>query len=229
MHLDSPPHTHTIFSSFGGWSCKAWIFLTSKNRTIVIQGFRGVFVSLVNWEPAFPEFPAGLWARGTCTRFEKQPLTAAGATLTFMIERSTGPTGPPLSSLPFPNPCPALLTTASLTRQLCPKHTFRPWLWTYRNKTEAESPDSSALLGYHLTHSKVDCSVMSNSLPPQGLYSPWNSPGQNTGVGAYPFFRGSSQPRNRNQALLHYRWILYQLSHQGSPIHSKAYIFKCSV
>ena len=27
------------------------------------------------------------------------------------------------------------------------------------------------------------CSVMSNSLQPHGLYSPWNSPGQNTGVG----------------------------------------------
>ena len=25
-------------------------------------------------------------------------------------------------------------------------------------------------------------SVMSNSLQPQGLYSPWNSPGQNAGV-----------------------------------------------
>ena len=25
------------------------------------------------------------------------------------------------------------------------------------------------------------CSVMSNSLPPHGLYSPWNTQGQNTG------------------------------------------------
>ena len=133
-----------------------------------------------------------------------------------MIERSTGPTGPPLSSLPFPNPCPALLTTASLTRQLCPKHTFRPWLWTYRNKTETESPDSSALLGYHLTHSKVDCSVMSNSLPPQGLYSPWSSPGQNTGVGAYPFFRGSSQPRNQTR-VSHIAGVFFTTMPSGKP------------
>ena len=28
------------------------------------------------------------------------------------------------------------------------------------------------------------CSVMSNSLQPHGLYGPWNSPGQNTGVGS---------------------------------------------
>ena len=40
-------------------------------------------------------------------------------------------------------------------------------------------------------------SVLSNSLWPDGLYSPWNSPGQNTG--AYPFSRGSSRPRDQTQ------------------------------
>ena len=39
-------------------------------------------------------------------------------------------------------------------------------------------------------------SVMSNSLRPLGWYSPWNTPGQNTGVGTVPFSRGSSQPRD---------------------------------
>ena len=43
------------------------------------------------------------------------------------------------------------------------------------------------------------CSIMSNSLWPHGLYSPWNSPGQNTGVGSIPFARGSSQPRDQTQ------------------------------
>ena len=38
-------------------------------------------------------------------------------------------------------------------------------------------------------------SVVSDSLQPHGLYTPWNSPGQNTGE-AFPFSRGSSQPRN---------------------------------
>ena len=42
-------------------------------------------------------------------------------------------------------------------------------------------------------------SVMSNSLQPYGLYSLWNSLGQNTGVGTYPFSRGSSQPRDQTQ------------------------------
>ena len=38
---------------------------------------------------------------------------------------------------------------------------------------------------------------------------------------AYPFSRGSSQPRNRNQGLLHCRRILYQLSYEGSPVPGK--------
>ena len=44
--------------------------------------------------------------------------------------------------------------------------------------------------------------VESNSLRPRGLYSPWTSPGQNTGVDrreAFPFSRRSSQPRDQTQ------------------------------
>ena len=33
-------------------------------------------------------------------------------------------------------------------------------------------------------------SVVSNSLRPHGLYSPWNSPGQNTGVGSLSLLQG---------------------------------------
>ena len=40
---------------------------------------------------------------------------------------------------------------------------------------------------------------MSGSLRPHGLYSLWNSPGQNTGGVAFPFFGGSFQPRDRTQ------------------------------
>ena len=42
-------------------------------------------------------------------------------------------------------------------------------------------------------------SVISNSLRPYGLYSPWNSPGQNTGVGSLSFSRESSQPSDQTQ------------------------------
>ena len=33
-------------------------------------------------------------------------------------------------------------------------------------------------------------SVVSDSLGPYGLYSPWNSPGQNIGVGSFPLLQG---------------------------------------
>ena len=38
-----------------------------------------------------------------------------------------------------------------------------------------------------------------DSLRPHGLYSPWNSPGQDIGVVAFLFSRGSSQPREQTQ------------------------------
>ena len=34
------------------------------------------------------------------------------------------------------------------------------------------------------------CSVVSDSLQSYGLYSPWDSPGQNTGVGCHPLLQG---------------------------------------
>ena len=60
-------------------------------------------------------------------------------------------------------------------------------------------------------------SVMSDSLRPHGLYSSWNSPGQNTGVGTLSLLQGIFPTQGLNPGLLHCRWILYQLSYQGSP------------
>ena len=60
--------------------------------------------------------------------------------------------------------------------------------------------------------------VMPNSLQPQGLYSPRSSPGQNTGVDSHSLLQGIFPSQRSNPGLLHCRQILYQLSHQGSPI-----------
>ena len=61
--------------------------------------------------------------------------------------------------------------------------------------------------------------VMSNSLQPHGLYRPWNSAGQNTRVGSLSVLQGIFPTQGKNPGLLHCRWILYQLSHKGSPLH----------
>ena len=42
-------------------------------------------------------------------------------------------------------------------------------------------------------------SIVSDPLWPHELYSPWNSPGQNTGVGSHSLFRRSSQPMDWTQ------------------------------
>ena len=61
-------------------------------------------------------------------------------------------------------------------------------------------------------------SVLSDSLQPHGLNSPWNSPGQNTGVGTLSLLQGIFPTQGSNPGLLHCGWILYQLSYQGSPV-----------
>ena len=62
---------------------------------------------------------------------------------------------------------------------------------------------------------------MSDSLQPHGLYSPWNSPGQNTAVGSLSLLQGIFLTQESNRGLLHCRRILYQLNYQGSQFPCK--------
>ena len=55
------------------------------------------------------------------------------------------------------------------------------------------------------------------TLQPHGLYSPWHSPGQNTGVDSLSLLQGIFPTQGLNPGLPHYRQILYQVSLKGSP------------
>ena len=70
-------------------------------------------------------------------------------------------------------------------------------------------------------------SVVSNCLQAHGLYSPWNSPGQNTGVGSLSLLQGIFPTQGLNPGLPHCGWILYQVSHKGTPriLEWVAYLF----
>ena len=68
----------------------------------------------------------------------------------------------------------------------------------------------------HLQSETESHSVMSDSLQPCGLYSPWNSPGQNSGVGNLSLLQRIFPTQGFYPDLLHCRQILYQLSHRGS-------------
>ena len=46
---------------------------------------------------------------------------------------------------------------------------------------------------------------------------PWNSLGQNTGVGSLSLLQGIFPTQESNWGLLYCKRILYQLSYEGSP------------
>ena len=56
----------------------------------------------------------------------------------------------------------------------------------------------------------MDCS-------PPGSSVPGDSPGKKTGVGCHALLQGIFPTQGSNPGLPHCRWILYHLSHQGSP------------
>ena len=64
---------------------------------------------------------------------------------------------------------------------------------------------------------------------PHGLYSPWNSPWQNIGVGSLSLLQGIFPTQGLKPGFPHCRQILYELSHKGSPsiLEWVAYPFSC--
>ena len=71
--------------------------------------------------------------------------------------------------------------------------------------------DLHCCAGFSLVVMKVSHSVVPR------LYSPWNSPDQNTGEGSLSLLQGIFSTQGLNPGLLHCPQILYQMSHQGSP------------
>ena len=66
-------------------------------------------------------------------------------------------------------------------------------------------------------------SIVSDSLRPRGLYiyGPWDSPGQNSGVGSLSLLQGIFPTQGENTGLPHCRRVLYQLSHKGKHTPNK--------
>ena len=89
----------------------------------------------------------------------------------------------------------------SSVRGIWPKeksHRFKP------SKAHAEPHGTDMSPGCLTLHDTMDC-------------SPWNSPGQNTGMGSLSLLQGIFPPQGSNPGLPYCRQILYQLSHKGSP------------
>ena len=59
------------------------------------------------------------------------------------------------------------------------------------------------------------------------IYSPWNSPGENTGMGSCSLLQRIFSIQRSNPGLPHCRQILYHPSHQGSPIQFSSVAQSC--
>ena len=79
---------------------------------------------------------------------------------------------------------------------------------------------------YAVESESKSCSVVSDSLQPHGLYSPWNSLGQNIGMGSLSLLQGIFPTQGSSPGLPHCRWILYHLSYQGYIICMAQYKMK---
>ena len=87
-----------------------------------------------------------------------------------------------------------------------------------KTKIMASSPITSWQIdGETMETVKVKVTQLFSTLWPHGLYSPRNSPGQNSGVGSLSLLQGIFPTQGSNPGLPYCKWILYQLSHQGSP------------
>ena len=99
---------------------------------------------------------------------------------------------------------------------------YNSWAHKERDTTELWNKENIHIFDF-TRHCYVDLvnsgslSVVSDSLQFHGLYSPWNSPGPNTGVGSLSLLQGIFPTQESNPGLPHCRRILYQLSHKGSP------------
>ena len=94
------------------------------------------------------------------------------------------------------------------------------------SKTTLPFSSDKNLTDFFLPLSTVLCAVLSHSLVsdslrPHGLSGSSvhvDSPVKNTGVGCHALFQGIFQRQGLKRNLLQCRWILYNLSHQGSLV-----------
>ena len=90
--------------------------------------------------------------------------------------------------------------------------------WTDRFSKLLKSQDLTCFfLSIHLNCQLLSLCVHEIQVVKASLLYLWNSPDKNTGVGSYSLLQGIFWTQGLNPGLLYFRWILYCLSHQGSP------------
>ena len=123
------------------------------------------------------------------------------------------------------------LCTTLLTQRCCfpphisnsnPNHpesqrTHRLRVQTHKPNPTITSNESPGYQNLPKRKKKVKVTQKVHGIQPPRLLCPWNSPGQNTGVGNLSLLQRIFPTQKSNWGLLHCRLILYELSYQGSP------------
>ena len=100
-------------------------------------------------------------------------------------------------------------------------HWLRIWCYIRLKLLWAKNSDQFLIVQpskiYHQAHHllKVQVTQLYPTLCDSMDY-PWNSPGQNTGVGSHSLLQGIFPAQGSSPGLPHCRRILYQLSHRGT-------------
>ena len=126
-----------------------------------------------------------------------------------------------VSRFPPENPRGKSLANTWLWFQLCySKHNGKLDIPLTSEKWAVTNQDYSPQRELHkpyITEVKVKVAQWCPTLcDPHGLYSLWNSLGQNTRVGSLSLFQGIFPTQGSNPGLLNCRQVLYLLSHKGS-------------
>ena len=94
------------------------------------------------------------------------------------------------------------------------------WVQSLVRELRSHMPHGEAKVNSPKTFNESESeshSVVPDPLRLRGLFSPWNSPGQNTGVGSLSLLQGIFPILESNWGLLHWQADPLSLSHLGSP------------
>ena len=96
---------------------------------------------------------------------------------------------------------------------------WKEWVWNQNIVTTVSTRLSLSHLDpvLLLAGSQSCPTLQPQRLQPTRLLCPWDSLDQSTGVGCHALLQRVFPTQGSNPGLLHCRWILYRLSHQGSP------------
>ena len=92
------------------------------------------------------------------------------------------------------------------------------WLWSFKTIIHLSFGLLYSGKRVELSHSSHVwfCNIMDCSPPSSSVHE--DSPGKNIGGGCHALLQGISPTQGSNLGILHFRRILYRLSHHGSPL-----------